>query len=85
MKFERLLETYMAFALKVSNRLLIDANLVKGKIISKKFLFENLKQHDEKFQDINKIKFSDIITATPLVHFILHLLKRLNFNFRWSR
>ena len=33
--------------------------MAERKTISKKFLFDNLKQHDEKFQDINKIKFSE--------------------------
>ena len=33
--------------------------MVKRKIISKKFLFDNLKKHDEKFNNINKIKFSE--------------------------
>ena len=33
--------------------------MVKRKIISKKFLFEKLKEHDENFNEINKIKFSE--------------------------
>ena len=33
--------------------------MVKRKTISKKFLLDKLKQHDEKFNDINKIKFSE--------------------------
>ena len=33
--------------------------MVKRKIISKKFLFDKLKLHDENFKDIEKIKFSE--------------------------
>ena len=33
--------------------------MVKRKVISKKFLFDQLKQHDDDFNDINKIKFSE--------------------------
>ena len=33
--------------------------MAERKIISKKFLFDKLKQHDENFKNINKIKFSE--------------------------
>ena len=33
--------------------------MAKEKLFQKKFLFEKLKEHDENFNDINKIKFSE--------------------------
>ena len=33
--------------------------MAKRKIISKKFLFDKLQQHDDNFKDISKIKFSE--------------------------
>ena len=60
LKFERLLETYMAFAPKGFKSFSLSMPIwLREKLFQKKFLFENLKQHDEKFQDINKIKFSE--------------------------
>ena len=32
---------------------------LREKLFQKKFLFEKLKQHDEKFDNMNKIKFSE--------------------------
>ncbi len=60
LKFERLLETYMAFAPKgfKSFSLSMPIWLIE-KLFKKKFLFEKLKLHDEKFNDISKIKFSE--------------------------
>ncbi len=60
LKFERLLETYMAFAPKGFRSFSLSMPIwLREKLFQKKFLFDNLKQHDEKFQDINKIKFSE--------------------------
>ncbi len=60
LKFERLLETYMAFAPKGFKSFSLSMPIwLREKLFQKKFLFDNLKQHDEKFQDINKIKFSE--------------------------
>ena len=60
LKFERLLETYMAFAPKGFKSFSLSMPLwLREKLFQKKFLFENLKQHDENFNDITKIKFSE--------------------------
>ncbi len=60
LKFERLLETYMAFAPKGFKSFSLSMPLwLREKLFQKKFLFEKLKLHDEKFNDISKIKFSE--------------------------
>ena len=60
LKFERLLETYLAFAprgfLSFSTSMPI---WLREKLFQKRFLFEKLKIHDPNFKDINKIKFSE--------------------------
>ena len=60
LKFERLLETYVAFAPKgfVSFSKSIPI-WIKEKLFQKKFLFNKLKLHDKNFKDINKIYFSN--------------------------
>ena len=60
MKFERLLETYVAFAPKgfLSFSKAIPVWL-KDKLFLKKMLFNELKKHDENFNDQTKIFFSD--------------------------
>ena len=60
LKFERLLETYMAFAPRGFKSFSLSMPIwLREKLFQKKFLFDNLKQHDKKFQDINRIKFSE--------------------------
>ena len=60
LKFERLLETYMAFAPKGFKSFSLSMPLwLREKLFQKKFLFEKLKLHDENFKDIDKIKFSE--------------------------
>ncbi len=60
LKFERLLETYMAFAPKGFQSFSLSMPIwLREKLFQKKFLFEKLQQHDEKFKDITKIKFSE--------------------------
>ena len=60
LKFERLLETYMAFApIGFKSFSLSMPIWLREKLFQKKFLFDNLKQHDENFSDINKINFSE--------------------------
>ncbi len=60
LKFERLLETYMAFAPRGFKSFSLSMPIwLREKLFQKKFLFDNLKLHDEKFNDINKIKFSE--------------------------
>ena len=60
LKFERLLETYVAFAPKGFTQFskAMPAWL-NEKLFQKKMLFDQLKNHDEKFNDENKIFFSD--------------------------
>ena len=59
LKFERLLETYMAFAPRGFKSFSLSMPLwLREKLFQKKFLFEKLQQHDEEFKDIKKIKFS---------------------------
>ena len=60
LKFERLLETYMAFAPKGFKSFSLSMPIwLREKLFQKKFLFDKLKQHDENFKDIKKIKFSE--------------------------
>ncbi len=60
LKFERLLETYMAFAPKGFKSFSLSMPVwLREKLFQKKFLFDKLKQHDENFNDIKKINFSE--------------------------
>ena len=60
LKFERLLETYMAFAPKGFTSFSMSMPLwLREKLFQKKFLFDKLREHDKNFKDINKIKFSE--------------------------
>ncbi len=60
LKFERLLETYMAYAPKGFKSFSLSMPIwLREKLFQKKFLFDKLRQHDEDFNDINKIKFSE--------------------------
>ncbi|MDB9752397.1 carbamoyltransferase [Pelagibacteraceae bacterium] len=60
LKFERLLETYMAFAPKGFKSFSLSMPVwLREKLFQKKFLFDKLKQHDENFKDMEKIKFSE--------------------------
>ena len=60
LKFERLLETYLAFAPRGFKSFSLSMPIwLREKLFQKKFLFDKLKQHDENFKNINKIKFSE--------------------------
>ena len=60
LKFERLLETYLAFAPRGFKSFSMAMPIwLKDKLFQKKMLFDELKQHDKKFEDINKIYFSE--------------------------
>jgi len=60
LKFERLLETYVAFAPKGFRSFCMSIPLwIKEKLFQKKSIFNELKKHDENFNDINKIYFSE--------------------------
>ncbi len=60
LKFERLLETYLAFAPDGFKSFSLSMPIwLREKLFQKKFLFDKLRQHDKNFQDIDKIKFSE--------------------------
>ena len=60
LKFERLLETYMAFAPKGFKSFSLSMPIwLREKLFQKKYLFDKLREHDANFKDINKIKFSE--------------------------
>ncbi len=60
LKFERLLETYLAFAPQgFANFLMSMPIWLREKLFQKKFIFDQLKRNDQKFNDINKISFSE--------------------------
>jgi len=60
LKFERLLETYLAFAPKGFASFSMSMPIwLREKLFQKKFLFDKLKEHDKNFHDINKIYFSE--------------------------
>jgi len=60
LKFERLLETYVAFAPKGFKSFCKAMPVwLRDKLFQKKMLFNELRKHDENFKDKNKILFSD--------------------------
>ena len=60
LKFERLLETYLAFAPRGFKSFSLSMPIwLREKLFQKKYLFDKLKQHDQNFNNINKIKFSE--------------------------
>ena len=60
LKFERLLETYVAFAPKGFKSFCRAMPIwLKDKLFQKKMLFNELKRHDDNFKDEKKIYFSD--------------------------
>ncbi len=60
LKFERLLESYVAFAPKGFKSFCKSIPLwLRDKLFQKKMLFNQLKRHDKNFNNINKIYFSE--------------------------
>ena len=60
LKFERLLETYLAFAPKGFKSFSLSMPIwLREKLFQKKFLFDKLRKQDNNFKDIKKIKFSE--------------------------
>ena len=60
LKFERLLETYLAFAPSGFKSFSLSMPIwLREKLFQKKYLFDHLKDHDENFNDIDKINFSE--------------------------
>ena len=60
LKFERLLETYLAFAPYGFKSFSLSMPIwLREKLFQKQFIFEKLQTQDENFKDINKINFSE--------------------------
>ncbi len=60
LKFERLLETYVAFAPKGFKSFCMSIPLwLRDKLFQKRMIFNELKKHDERFEDVSKIHFSE--------------------------
>ncbi|MDC1095766.1 carbamoyltransferase [Pelagibacteraceae bacterium] len=60
LKFERLLETYLAFAPAGFKSFSLSMPIwLREKLFQKKFLFDKLQEQDKNFKDIKKIKFSE--------------------------
>ena len=60
LKFERLLETYLAFAPKGFTSFLMSMPIwLREKLFQKQFLFGQLKRNDSNFNNIEKINFSE--------------------------
>tara|TARA_B100001996_G_scaffold360992_1_gene327401 strand:- start:434 stop:2266 length:1833 start_codon:yes stop_codon:yes gene_type:complete len=60
LKFERLLETYLAFAPMGFKSFSMSMPIwLREKLFQKKFIFDKLKNHDKNFNDIDKIYFSE--------------------------
>ena len=60
LKFERLLETYVAFAPRGFRSFCMAMPIwLKDKLLQKKMLFDELKRHDKSFNEDKKIHFSD--------------------------
>jgi len=60
LKFERLLETYLAFAPKGFKSFCLSIPIwLKEKLFQKKLIYNQLKRHDSNFNDENKIHFSE--------------------------
>ena len=60
LKFERLLETYLAFAPRGFKSFSMSMPVwLREKLFQKKYLFDKLKKHDLKFSSMDKIHFSE--------------------------
>jgi carbamoyltransferase len=60
LKFERLLETYLAFAPSGFRSFSMSMPIwLREKLFQKKFIFDQLKKHDKNFKDIKKINFCE--------------------------
>ena len=60
LKFERLLETFLAFAPKGFTSFLMSMPIwLREKLFQKNFIYEQLKRNDNKFDDIDKLSFSE--------------------------
>ncbi len=60
LKFERILETYLAFAPFGFKSFSMSMPIwLREKLFQKQFLLENLKRHNKEFKDLDKINFSE--------------------------
>ena len=77
LKFERILETYLAFAPFGFKSFSMSMPIwLREKLFQKKFLLDNLKRHDKKFNDLDKINFSEHHYSHASSAFFLHLLRK---------
>ena len=77
LKFERILETHLAFAPQGFKSFSLSMPIwLREKLFQKKYLFDLLKQHDKNFKDIDKIKFSEHHYSHAASAFFLHLLRK---------
>ena len=86
LKFERLLETYVAFAPKgFAQFSKAMPTWINEKLFQKKMLLEQLKKHDETFNDVNKIFFSDHhLSHAASAFFPSPFKEAVVLNCRWS-
>ena len=78
LKFERLLETYVAFAPKGFTSFLKAMPIwLKEKLFQKNYLFNKLKQHDKNYISDKNIFFSDHHFSHAASAFFHHLLKKI--------
>ena len=79
LKFERLLETYVAFAPKGFTSFSKAIPIwIKEKLFQKNYLFNQLKQHDRNYISDKNIFFSDHhLSHAASAFFHLHLMKQL--------
>ena len=80
LKFERLLETYMAFAPKGFKSFSLSMPIwLREKLFQKKFLFQKLQQHDDKFKDIknlwNENYLNNLSTSNIIMKVCSNLIK----------
>ena len=84
LKFERLLETYVAFAPKGFGSFCKAMPIwLREKLFQKKMLIDQLKKHDPNLKNFEKIFFSDHHLSHALVLSHLHF-RGYCFNCRWS-
>ena len=78
LKFERLLETYVAFAPQGFVSFVKAIPLwIKEKLFQKNLLFKKLRSHDENYKSDENIFFSDHHLSHAASAFSLHRLKKL--------
>ena len=79
LKFERLLETYVAFAPKGFKSFSLSMPIwLRDKLFQKKILYNELRNHDVNFHDMNKIFQNTILFMLPVLIIRHPLMKQLS-------